>query len=410
MSLNTERLRIVSLIGIAQIIASASTQYMPAVIAKPGAAELGLAATTFFVGVSVALIVSAIAGPSIGRLVDRIGGRPVLMLSNIIYAISMVLLSMAQDTFSILAAYAILGIATAGGQFEVAFATLVNLFGRNSRDPITGVTLFAGFASFIGWNISIQILELWGWQGVCLFWAAIQLCVALPLNYFIPLKLETAQSSDQATDATKTRPSTLTEAQSEQQSRRKSRRREQSGRQQAFLLAYVFAANAFVGMGLMMHLPELLQLFGIGVALSFVIGSLVGPAQVLGRLVDFFIMKRWHPIVGTRFAAATHPVGALLMLILGAPVASLFVILHGMGNGVLIMSRGTLPLALFGPLGYGRMQGWLMLPAKLAQACAPFLFGMAMEYWGTGTLWMTGFLGLSVFVGLYMIRTSDSTP
>ncbi len=327
-----------------------------------------------------------------------------LMLSNVFYAIGLGLLSMADGVTMIVLANVIMGCALAAGQFEAAFATLVRLFGKDSRNAITGITLIAGFASFVGWTVSVQVLDLWGWQGVCRFWAAVHLFIALPLHALIPnakpVDTVPPKKSSEHKNSQKSSPPTSYQ--------RHASPPIQSNRTKGLLLAYVFAANAFVGMGLMMHLPGLLQVFGVSMAAAFTIGSLVGPAQVLGRLGDFFVMRRWHPLVGTRLAALTHPVGAALMLVFGTPFAAAFVVLHGTGNGVLIMSRGTLPLAIFGPLGYGRMQGWLMLPAKLAQACAPFLFGMALTHWATATLWMTGLIGLSVFGALLMIRRGEN--
>ena len=411
-SVDTHKLRTISLIGLAQVVASASSQYLPAVISEPGGQALGISPTTFFVGVSVALVTSALVGPTVGRMVDKFGGRPMLMLSNILYAIGLLLLSMADGITMIMVANLVLGCALACGQFEAAFATLVMLFGKNSRNAITGITLIAGFASFVGWTVSVQILELWGWQGVCRFWAGVHLLFALPLHALIPA----ARQSEPALDKSVQGSGSPAGAAVTEPSRRMGQDDKrpgpatpiQSNRVKGILMAYVFAANAFVGMGLMMHLPGLLQVFGVSMAAAFTIGSLVGPAQVLGRLMDFFVMRKWHPLVGTRLAALTHPVGAALMLVFGTPFATAFVVLHGTGNGVLIMSRGTLPLAIFGALGYGRMQGWLMLPAKLAQACAPFLFGMALTDWGTGTLWMTGLLGLSTFAALCLIKRSPA--
>ena len=409
-ALDPKKLRTISLIGLAQVVASASSQYLPAVIANPGGESLGISPTYFFVGVSVALVTSAFVGPTVGRMVDKHGGRPILMLSNVLYAAGLVLLSMADGIAMIMIANMIMGCALACGQFEAAFSTLVMLFGKQSRNAITGVTLIAGFASFIGWTVSVQILDAWGWEGVCRFWAGVHLFFALPLHTLIPsvkrpdpseppgVKQSSSAESSLQTKAT----STLAEG-----DKRPGRAtRSQSNRAKGVLLAYVFAANAFVGMGLMMHLPGLLQVFGVGMALAFTIGSLVGPAQVLGRLIDFFVMRKWHPLVSTRLAALTHPIGAALMLVFGTPFAAAFVVLHGTGNGILIMSRGTLPLAIFGAVGYGRMQGWLMLPAKLAQACAPFLFGLALTHWGTATLWMTALLGLTTLGALCLIRRS----
>jgi hypothetical protein len=62
-----------------------------------------------------------------------------------------------------------------------------------------------------------------------------------------------------------------------------------------------------------------------------------------------------------------------------------------------------LPLALFGPQGYGARQGWLTMPARVTQAAAPFLFGMALQRWGAGALWLSLALGLSAFAALMLL-------
>jgi hypothetical protein len=79
-------------------------------------------------------------------------------------------------------------------------------------------------------------------------------------------------------------------------------------------------------------------------------------------------------------------------------------VLHGAGNGILTIAKGTLPLVLFGPQGYGARQGWLMLPARVTLAAAPFLFGLVLDRWQAGALWLTTGLGLAAFAALMLLR------
>lgn len=395
--------RAVSTIGAAQVIASAAGHYLPAVVAVPAAQALGLGSNAVFLAFSWSMVVSALAGPLAGRWVDRFGGRPVLMLSNLSFILGLLLLGSADGPWGLLWAYTAMGLGMATGQFEVAFATLVKLFGRQSRNPITGITLIAGFASFIGWTVSVYVLNGWGWRGVCGFWAGVHLLIGLPLHALVPRPVAQDTTPRAPTDSVNDTPQRASPASTSPGPSA------QNPWVTSVLLSYVFAASAFIGMGLMMHMPALLQLMGVSLALAFAVGSLVGPSQVLGRLIDFFLMRQWHPLVGTRLAALCHPVACGLLLILGAPVAALFVVLHGIGNGILIISRGTVPLAIFGTRGYGKRQGWLMLPAKLAQAAAPFLFGLALTHWGTHALWLTGGIALSVLAALCLIRKSAAT-
>jgi hypothetical protein len=134
------------------------------------------------------------------------------------------------------------------------------------------------------------------------------------------------------------------------------------------------------------------------------VGALIGPAQVGARLLEFGLLRRVHPLLSARLASALHPLGALCLAAFGAPAAAVFGVLHGAGNGILTIAKGTLPLVVFGPLGYGRRQGWLMLPARGAQALAPWLFGIALDRWGAGALGVSAALGALAFLALFLLR------
>src|SRR5690606_27181508 len=140
----------------------------------------------------------------------------------------------------------------------------------------------------------------------------------------------------------------------------------------------------FVSTAMAAHLPALVMAGGATLAAAVAIGALVGPAQVAGRLVEFGLLRRVHPLMSARLASLMHPLGAAVLGLAGAPGAAAFALLHGAGNGVLTIAKGTLPLVLFGPQGYGLRQGLLMVPARIAQALAPWIFGLWLEWWGTG--------------------------
>ena len=429
--------RTVTLVGFAQIISHAGAYYLPAVMAVAASQELSLSSATVFAGLSLALIVSALAGPTAGQLVDRFGGRPVLIASNLLLATGLSLLALAQGLSTLLVAYAVLGLGMASGMFEVAFATIVRLFGKHSRNALTGVTMVAGFASVAGWTLSVYVDARYGWRGACWFWAGLNLLVALPLNALLPklsdqvaasasdphaqrataprsdtTQSDTTQSDTTQSDTTQsdTTPTTVTLTKVAQTTALQTSNNtpiattDQPAKYTAVLLAFVFAASGFISMGLMSHLPHLLEDFGVPLAVAFSVGALVGPAQISGRILDFTFLRRMHPLVGTRIAALAHPLGIAVLVLLGAPFAALFVVLHGLGNGILIISRGTLPLVLFGAQGFGQLQGWLTMPAKLAQALAPYLFGLLLVHWGANALWFTSGLALCIFVALCLIR------
>jgi len=126
---------------------------------------------------------------------------------------------------------------------------------------------------------------------------------------------------------------------------------------------------------------------GFGAAAVLAAGALLGPAQVAARALEFGLGRRLHPLASATIANVLHPLGAVALFVFSAPAA--FAILHGAGNGLLTIARGTLPLALFGPAGYGARSGWLVIPTRLAGSSAPLLFGLMLEYAGAHALWFT---------------------
>jgi hypothetical protein len=151
------------------------------------------------------------------------------------------------------------------------------------------------------------------------------------------------------------------------------------------------------------HLPRVLQESGASLAAAVAAAALIGPAQVAARFLEFWLMRHVHPIVSARIATLAHPVGAAGLIVVGSPAASAFTLIHGAGNGVMTISIGTLPLALFGAAGYGLRQGILMAPARLFSASAPFLFDLLLTRFGTAALAFTSGLGVAAFAVLMLL-------
>jgi predicted MFS family arabinose efflux permease len=389
-------LSVIVALGTAQTLAWASTYYLPAMLAEPMARDLGVTAPTIFAAFSMALIVSAMLGPYAGRAIDRWGARPVLSGTSIVFASGLAALANASGPVGLFGAWVVLGIGMGSGLYEAAFSALVRLYGRDSRSAITGITLIAGFASTIGWPLSNSLEHHIGWRGACYAWATMHLALGLPLNLSLPKVAPTA--STQMHDEPVSAPSAphLTGT---------------SARRARVLLATVFAATWFISTGMAAHLPRLLQSAGTSLATAVAVGALIGPAQVTGRLFEFGLLRRWHPLLSARLAALMHPIGAMLLLLIGGPVAAVFALMHGAGNGILTIANGTLPLVLFGSKGYGQRQGLLMVPARLAQASSPWLFGLCLDRWGAGALWLSGSVGLLAFAALLsMPKPAQNLP
>lgn len=366
------------MLGLAQTLAWASSYYLPAVLAGAISKDVGISIATIFGAFSVALLVSAAIGPYAGRLIDRVGGRPVLMASSLVFAAGLAALSQAQQPMHVFAAWALIGLAMGSGLYEAAFATVVRLYGQDARRAITGITLFAGFASTVGWPLSAYLESSVGWRGACLAWAGLHLLIGSPLNALLPSALS-AQPAPRSAALVQEAGAGLSPA---------------LQRRAAILMAFIFAVTWFISTAMAAHLPALLLSTGASLAAAVGIAALVGPAQVAGRLIEFTFLKRAHPLLSARVATLAHPAGVLCIGWFGSSGATAFAVLHGLGNGILTIAIGTLPLLIFGSKGYGQRQGLLMVPARIVQAGAPFLFGLAVERWGTGALWLSATLGM----------------
>ncbi|MES2889101.1 MAG: MFS transporter [Pseudomonadota bacterium] len=381
------RARAVTALGLAQTLAWASSYYLPAMLATSMARDLGMSVPTVFAAFSLALVVSALLGPRAGAAIDRWGGRPVLMATSVVFALGLASLGLAQGPIGLFAAWVVIGIGMGSGLYEAAFATLVRLYGKESRGVITAITLIAGFASTVGWPLSTLLEAHIGWRGACLTWAALNLVVGLPLNAWLPGAPARPIAAPVQLDAFPPPQEQLPA----------------SSLRATVTLSFVFAATWFISTAMAAHLPRLLQLAGATLGTAVLVGALIGPAQVGARLLEFGLLRKVHPLLSARLAAALHPLGVMALALFGAPAAAVFGVLHGAGNGILTIAKGTLPLIIFGPQGYGHRQGALMLPARMAQALAPWLFGLALDRWGTGALLMSATVGTLAFGVLFLV-------
>ena len=377
-------------IGFTQTVAWASSTYLPAILAVPIAQALGIAPATVFGAFSASLVVMALAGPPVGRAIDRHGGRGILAVSNIVLALGLTLLATAHGSATLFAAWGVLGLGMALGLYDAAFATLVRLHGASARLPITGVTLIAGFASTVGWPVTAYLAAHGGWRTACLAWAAVHLVIALPLNLLCIARATAAPEVPRAAAA--------------------SEMRKAPASTMPLLIAFA-AATSFVTSAMAAHLPGLLIAMGATSVVAVAAASLLGPAQVVARVVEIAAARRYrvHPLVPARVATALHPIAGATLAVFGggAAPAAAYALLHGAGNGLITIVRGTLPLALFGQAGYGERQGVIAVLARAMQAAAPFSYAWVLYDVGPkAAIALTAALSLAALGVLLALRPS----
>jgi len=384
--LNARQLPLILALGTTQTLAWASSYYIPAILADPIARDLGISSNWVFAAFSASLVLSALLGPRIGRQIDLVGGRSMLAISNLTLAAGLLLLGLASSIPVLVAAWLLLGIGMAGGLYDAAFGALGRIYGDTARRAITGITLMAGFASTIGWPLTALGLEHIGWRNTCFAWALAHILIGLPLNLLMIPRVDSAKTAAAAASKPQI-PIDRTMA----------------------LLAFAFAAAWTVTGAMAAHLPRILEATGATPLQAVAAGALIGPAQVAARIVEASFLSRFHPLVSTRLACITHPIGAVIVAVFGGGAASAFAIFHGTGNGILTIARGTLPLSIFGPTNYAYRLGIIGAPARMAQAAAPLAFGVLIDVMGDKILMVSSALSLSALLALLLVR-KDRPP
>ena len=224
-----------------QTLAWGSTYYLPAILADPVCEALGVSRAWFFGCFSAALLLSGIVGPMAGRMIDKHGGRDVLTAANVVFALGLIAMAGSSGPMTLGVAWLLLGLGMGFGLYEAAFATVAGLWGRDARSAITGIALFAGFAT-VGWPASAFFIEALGWRGACVAWAMLHILMGLPLNRFrvpkAPPPAPLAPAPEHASTAGL--PCSM------------------------IVLAAVFGATVFVSTALAAHMPRLFE--GLGIA------------------------------------------------------------------------------------------------------------------------------------------------
>jgi MFS family permease len=385
--------RAVLVLGVTQIICWGTLFYPPVLTVPLMAAERGWSMTFAMAGFSLALLAGGLVSPYVGRMIDRHGGHRVMPVGSLLAALGLVSLVYAEHPVAYLAAWMVIGLAIAASLYDPAFATLGRIFGAAARSPITALTLAGGFASTVSWPATHLLIQSVGWRGTYLIYAAVLAVVAAPLHAFALPRTRAGPPVPATAPATPSAPVL-------------------SSHGWAFIMvATAFAAYAFVPSGLSAHLLAIFKRAGIDAVTVVTIGALFGPAQVLARICELLFARGVHPLVVARLAVGILLTAFALMASLGVSplVAASFMVMFGMANGLITISRGAVPLVLFGPVGYGATIGRIAGPWLVMQAIAPLVLAFVIERTSDpAALALVAGLAIVSFVCLVILRAPKS--
>jgi MFS family permease len=382
------RWRAIPILGLAQILSWGAIYYTPVLIVPLIAEERGWSLTLAMAGFSAGLLAAGIASPFVGKWIDRYGGHRVMPAGFLCGAFALVAIGFATNIVAYFAVWIVIGFAMAAALYDPAFATLARIFGSSARSAITLLTFIGGFASTVSWPLTHLLLEKIGWAATYQVYAALLALVAAPLLAFALPREQAAKLPlpENPVHKAKYLPA----------------------KGLPFLLvACGFALYMFIPSALSAHMLAIFLREGIDAATVVTIGALFGPAQVSARFIEFAFGRGQHPLNIARFALTVMIIACIGLVWFGfSPLfAAIFTVLFGMANGWMTIARGSVPLALFGPNGYGRMLGQIAAPALFMQAVGPLLLALAAERLSdSAAIGTVGLFALAALGSLFVIR------
>ena len=360
----------VNALGLTQITAWGTSYYCLGVLAKPIVAETGWSLSTVFLGFTVALLVMGVISTWVGRLIDRVGARAVMSIGTIIVSAGLHALSQVHDQASYFAVWAVLGVGMRFCLYDAAFAALVQVAPTRGRKAISYLTLYGAYASTVFWVVGHYLNEAYGWRGTLMIFAAINLAICLPLNWFGLSRRETKEDAAAAAAVTTSPDGPVLE-----------------GRMRVVgiaLFALIMSLNGFLFGVISLQMVPLLEAAGLVGATAVWVASLKGHGQFAGRLVEIFFGRNLKAMAIARIAIGVVPASLLLLFVARGELWLLvaFTLLLGASQGVITIVRGAVPLALFGVKGYGAVLGVIATPILIVNAFSPAVFALMVDRFG----------------------------
>jgi MFS family permease len=356
--------RLVGWLSLAQLISWGSIFYMFALVMLPLERELGLSRAQSSLAFSIALLVEGLLAYPVGRWIDRGHERVVMTGGSVLAGVCLVLHGLVTNVSGLYAVWAGLGAAMSAVLYAPAFAVVTRRFPHDFRRAIITMTFLGGLASTVFIPLTAWLIAAWGWRYALIGLAAIHLLLCAPLHAFVlrgaPHPWRHA-AKDEAVAPQSLRRFLLSAP---------------------FVLVGVFVILMMaVTVAIPAHMVNLLRENGMREAWVIGIPASIGVIQVLGRLLLYFFEHHFDLHLANRLIPCLIPLG--LMALLAAPasgvgqiaVVLLFVVLYGMGNGMLTIVKGTAMAQYVNRDHVATLNGALGLPLALARAAAPVLLG-----------------------------------
>ncbi|MEZ7128053.1 MFS transporter [Nonomuraea sp. AD125B] len=345
------RARMVAALAITQTAGYGVLYYAFSVFIPPMARDLDAGVTVLTGAITLSVLVSGVAAPAVGRLLDRRGGRGLMTAGSLLGAAAVLAWSQVRSVAELYAVCAVLGLASAAVLYEAAFAVIVAWFdpARRARALLT-VTVVAGFASSVFLPLTGFLVDRYGWRQALMVLAAGYALTAVPLHALTVRDRPGPSRVDRGAivgDALRERP--------------------------FWLLAAGFLAQTGAVSVMGVLLVTYLIALGHPPVFAASVAGLLGVLSVTGRLVTTGLQARWRVALITAAMFGLQGLAAVLLPLAGRSTggAVAAVVLFGLGFGVATIARPALIADRYGTAAFASLSGALALPITVAKALAP---------------------------------------
>ena len=386
-------------LSVAQLVSWGSTFYLFALLMTPVEQALGLSRAQSSLAFSLALLVEGLLAYPVGRWIDRGHERVVMSGGSVLAALCLALLSQVTGLVGFYLAWAGLGAAMAAMLYQPVFAVVTRRYPNDFRRAIITMTFLGGLASTVFIPLIAWLMATWDWRTAVLVLAALHLLVCLPVHW---QALRHAPPSRRALVPGQPAATSLT----------------RHLRSPTFALVGLFLVLMMaVTVALPAHMVSLLREHGMSEAWAIAVPASIGVIQVAGRLLMYFFEHHLDVHRANRLILTLLPLA--LLALLAAPLLSawqrglmlLFVLLWGMGNGMMTIVKGTAMALYVSREHVASLNGALGVPQALARAAAPLLLGLLWTPGGgyTSGIWLL--LAISLLaLGAFTLAQRHAAP
>ncbi len=360
--------RFVFWLSLAQLVTWGSVFYGFALLMEPVERELGLTRAESSLAFSLALLAEGLLAYPIGRWIDAGHERAVMTGGSLLVCLCLVAHSLISNPLGFYAVWIGLGGALAATLYTPAFAIVTRRFPADFRRAIIMLTFLGGLASTVFIPLTAWLIHDFGWRHALWYLAALQLMLCVPVHAIV---LRNAPQKSQAT--TQHHPSNATS----------SLLLSDHLRSAPFLLIGAFVVLLMAATSaLPAHLVSLLRESKLPETWVIAIPASIGIVQVIGRALLFFFERHFDVHLANRLIPCLIPLGLLVLLL--TPYFGIgnhwlvlaFVLLYGMGNGMLTIVKGTAIAQYVDMKHVASLNGALGIPVALARASAPLMLGV----------------------------------